>query len=431
MDWFSRTYTVDWMAKAKYFVALSIILMLVGGTAWYRAGSLPYGVDFRGGTVVYVRFAQEPPIDSIRQGLAAQGLGDSQIQKTTDLARPDANEVVIILGQQGEGEQALDAGKNAILQSLSQTFGSGEADKKDLNAATQVALAEFLMRRDPLGASALGSDRYTELARAILSYRDSDRSGLMLNFDELRNVPEVTDAVLATLRGDYYLGSFAVRNVEIVGPRVGAQLRRQAVLATLYALAGMLVYIAFRFAGGPVATGRTAPSGLLGGLGSGLARWIDRIIFGAAAVLAVSHDVLITLGFFSVFKFEISLTVIVALLTLVGYSMNDKIVIFDRIRENLRLMRREPLAHIVNVSINQTLSRTFLTGGMTFAGLVILLFLGGEVLRGFAFALVAGIVVGTYSSFGIAAPVVVAWHNLRGPKSPGVAAPRTRPSELA
>ena len=133
--------------------------------------------------------------------------------------------------------------------------------------------------------------------------------------------------MISTLSSGFSLGNFTIRNVEIVGPKVGAQLRRQAIFATLYALAGMLVYIAFRF------------------------EWV----YGAAAVIAVFHDVLITLGFFSLFHYEISLTVIAALLTLVGYSMNDTIVIFDRVRENLRLMRREPFAEIVNKSINQTL----------------------------------------------------------------------------
>ena len=135
-------------------------------------------------------------------------------------------------------------------------------------------------------------------------------------------------------------------------------------------------------------------------------------------MVAVFHDVLITLGLFSLFHqyFEISLTVIAALLTLVGYSMNDTIVIFDRVRENNRLMRREPLAAIVNRSINQTLSRTILTSGLTFLTVAVLFVMGGPALRSFSFALVIGIVVGTYSSFGIAAPLVVGWNNWRGPK---------------
>jgi preprotein translocase subunit SecF len=148
----------------------------------------------------------------------------------------------------------------------------------------------------------------------------------------------------------------------------------------------MLVYIAFRF------------------------EWI----YGVAAVVACFHDTIITVGFFSLFDREITMTVIAALLTLVGYSMNDTIVIFDRIRENNRLLRRESFADVVNKSINQTLSRTLLTSGLTFLTVLVLFLMGGQVLRSFSFALVVGIVVGTYSSFGIAAPMVVAWNRWRG-----------------
>src|SRR6476659_248232 len=145
----------------------------------------------------------------------------------------------------------------------------------------------------------------------------------------------------------------------------------------------MLVYIAFRF------------------------EWV----YGAAAVLAVFHDVLITLGLFSIFHFEISLTVIAALLTLVGYSMNDTIVIFDRIRENLKLSRREPLEVLINRSVNQTLSRTIMTSGLTFLTVVALFLFGGPVLHGFSFALVVGIIIGTYSSVFVASPIVLFWHD--------------------
>jgi len=382
---FFRQVDLDWMGKAKFFIGLSLTLLLIGGISCVVKGGLRYGIDFKGGTLVYVRFAQAPPIDRIRQGLAAQGLGDSTIQRISDLANPNTNEVVIGLEQRGEGAEALDAGKAAILKALRQTFGSGENSKPDFNATSAAALAEFLARRDPLALGLTPGDRYTQLARRLVDFRDKDRNGIVKSFDELKKVEGASDVVVNTLRDEFSLGSFAVRNVEIVGPKVGAQLRRQAIWVTLYALAGMLVYIAFRF------------------------EWV----YGAAAVLAVFHDVLITLGFFSLLNFEISLTVIAALLTLVGYSMNDTIVIFDRIRENLRLMRREPFPVIVNRSINQTLSRTILTSGLTFLTVLVLFLMGGQVLRTFSFALVVGIVVGTYSSFGIAAPMVVAWNNWR------------------
>ena len=383
---FFKQVNLDWMGKTKYFVGLSLLLLAMGATSWFLKGGLYYGIDFKGGTLVYVRFAGPPPIEQLRSGLVREGLGQSVIQPISDISSPNSNEVVIGLEQHGEGTVALDAGKNAILTALHATLGAGESGKQDFNAASPAAIADVLTRKDPLGAGVAGAARYTQLARDIVNFRDKDRRGTVTNLDDLSAVTGVNSAVIAALRGAFFPTNFAVINVEIVGPKVGAQLRRQAVLVTLYALGGMLVYIAFRF------------------------EWV----YGVAAVVAVFHDVLITLGLFSIFHFEISLTVIAALLTLVGYSMNDTIVIFDRVRENLRLMRREPFSQIVNRSINQTLSRTILTSGLTFLTVLVLFLMGGQVLRAFSFALVIGIMVGTYSSFGIAAPLVVAWNHWRG-----------------
>jgi len=404
MDFFSHDVNFDWMGKTKYFVALSLTLLLVGAASWIHKGSLDYGIDFKGGTLVYVRFASTPPVDKLRQGLVEQGLGDSVIQQISDIATPNANEVVIYLPQRGQGNEALDAGKAEILNALHATMGSGEAGKQDFNEASPETVADILTRKDPLSAGAAGAARYQQLAKQLTDYRDKQARGVVANLDDLRQAG-ATPVVISTLRDAFYTGPFAVVNVEIVGPKVGADLRRQAVFVTLYALAGMLVYIALRF----------------------------ELVYGAAAVLAVFHDVLITLGLFSLLHFEISLTVIAALLTLVGYSMNDTIVIFDRIRENLRLMRREPFKTIVNRSINQTLSRTILTSGLTFMTVLVLFLMGGQVLRSFSFALVVGILVGTYSSFGIAAPLVVAWNQWRGqgavPVSGATSGSKTRTGE--
>jgi len=383
-----RDVNVDWMGKAKYFVALSLVLLALGGISIFRDGGPRYGIDFRGGTLVYVRFSGPPPIDKIRDGLKAAGLPNSTIQGISDISnRGPQSDVVIGLEQQGQGDESLDAGKQAILDVLHKTFSTPDAGGKlDFNSITPSTLAAFLTQKDPLNLGAAAGDRYNQLAIKLAASRDRDYGGIVTSFDQLRNVEGATPAVISTLTSNFSLGNFTIRNVEVVGPKVGAQLRRQAVLATLYALAGMLVYIAFRF------------------------EWV----YGAAAVIAVFHDVLITLGFFSLFHYEISLTVIAALLTLVGYSMNDTIVIFDRVRENLRLMRREPFPEIVNRSINQTLSRTILTSGLTFLTVLVLYLMGGEVLRAFSFAMVVGVVVGTYSSFGIAAPIVVVWYRYRG-----------------
>lgn len=175
--------------------------------------------------------------------------------------------------------------------------------------------------------------------------------------------------------------SYEILGTDAVGAIAGAQLRNKAIAATLAALVGILVYIAFRF------------------------EWT----YGAAAVIAVFHDVLVTLGFFSIFQWEISLTVIAALLTLVGFSVNDTIVVFDRIRENRRLHRRESLYKITNDSINQTLSRTAITNGLVFLSVLAMVLFGGEVLRGFSLALTVGVIFGTYSSIAVASPIMVWW----------------------
>jgi preprotein translocase subunit SecF len=382
---FFKQVDLDWMGKAKYFFGLSFLLLAAGLASIVAHGGLFYGIDFKGGTVVDVRFAGAPPIDTLRAGLAQQGIGNSTIVPVSDIAAGSGNEVLINLEEKGQGAEALDAGKTAILNALHATLGAGEAGKQDFNAAGADTIADVLTRKDPLALGTATGDRYNQLARQLAQFRDRDHRGIVTDLGQLSGSGANAN-VIAALRDSFYTSTFAIVNVEIVGPKVGSELRRQAVVVTLYALAGMLVYIAFRF------------------------EWV----YGAAAVLAVFHDVLITLGLFSIFHFEISLTVIAALLTLVGYSMNDTIVIFDRIRENARLMRREPFKAIVNRSINQTLSRTILTSGLTFLTVLVLFLMGGQVLRAFSFALVVGILVGTYSSFGIAAPLVVAWNHWRG-----------------
>jgi len=378
---------LDWMGKAKYFYALSGILLLAGWSSIFFGSGIRYGIDFKGGTNVDVRFAQPPNVDKLRSGLAAQGLGNTEIQSISDI-NSNSNEVVIFVEGKGQDDAALQASREKVLTALNATYGVATSTKPDFNSdsTTPSSLAAVLNEKDPLLLSVNAGDRYQQLAKKLLAYRDTAANGILTNFDDLSKVDGATPAVFSAVKSSYALGPFAIRGVEVVGPKVGAELRTQAILVTLYALGGMLVYIAFRF------------------------EWV----YGAAAVLAVFHDVLITLGFFSLLRFEISLTVIAALLTLVGYSMNDTIVIFDRIRENNRLLRKESFAAVVNKSINQTLSRTILTSGLTFLTVLVLFLMGGQVLRAFSFALVVGIVVGTYSSFGIAAPLVVAWNTWRG-----------------
>jgi len=374
-----RNTNIDFLGKKWYFLAFSLIFSVAGLLSIFFWHGIPLGVEFRGGTLVYVKFAHTPDLDQVRQAMDRAGLKNPRIQRFGPVS---ANEVLIDLGLQETSEAALDRGKNTIIQAL-QTQNAGNEGKQDLNNSGAPTLEQYLLQKDPLhqGTDALSS--YTAIAQKIEDFRNKERGGILTSVDELRGV--VPPGVVSALQEGFYTSNFVVRNVEIVGPQVGGQLRHQAILATLYSLAGMLVYLWFRF----------------------------EMIYGVGAVVACLHDTIITVGFFSLLNKEISLTVIAAILTLIGYSMNDTIVVFDRIRENIKLLRREALDDIVNKSINQTLSRTILTSGLTFLTVLSLYVFGGEVLRGFSLALVIGILIGTYSSIAVAAPMLVAYQDWR------------------
>src|SRR5215216_570155 len=304
-----QNVNIDWMGNRRWFIGVSVLLMLAGlGSAIVRQATgrqaFNLGVDFKGGTVVTARFKQRPTDDQIRQTLVNKGINDAVVQPVTD--RPDT--VLIKVPLEGEGQD----GRARVREALNE-FGTEAAPGTELEQDTNA--------------------------------------------------------------------SYKIVGTDAVGAIAGAQLRNKAIAVTLAALVGILVYIAARF------------------------EWT----YGAAAVIAVFHDVLVTLGFFSIFQIEVSLNVIAALLTLVGFSVNDTIVVFDRIRENRKLHRRDSLYKITNDSINQTLSRTVITNGLVFLSVLSLVIFGGQVLRGFSVALLIGIIFGTYSSVAIASPIMVWW----------------------
>jgi preprotein translocase subunit SecF len=284
---------------------------------------------------------------------------------------------------------------------LSMLFWHGIPLGVDFKGGTQIRVA---FDKTP-------NEEHIRQAMASGSLRDatiqriSDPSGAAAN-KVIIALPQSTDQqhdagreqVEGALHANYHDSGFKVEQVEIVGPTAGKQLQKQAAFATLYSLIGMLVYLWFRF----------------------------EFIYGVAAVVAVFHDTLITIGAFSLTNQELTLTVLAAILTLIGYSMNDTIVVFDRIRENLALSRRETLAQVVNRSINQTLSRTVLTSGLTFLTVLSLYLFGGEVLHGFSFALVIGILIGTYSSIAVAAPMLVAYQDWRASRGKAASLPAAR-----
>lgn len=394
MEIFKNT-NFDFLGKKWPFIIASLVLTVAGLGSIAVKGGLKYGIDFKGGALMTVKWAGTPPMDHIRSALSKVVSGEVTVQNFTDVAAN--NEIVI--GTELKEERLLNQNRRAMEQALESTFGQ-PGGKLDFNNTSQQALFDRL--RDPLQRAGvqLSDQDLQKLVSDMLNFRNTPpRSGLISSFDQLTGVPGVTPAVVNVLKQECYTAPFSIRQVEMVGPKVGEDLKRQAVWVTLTALGGMLVYIAFRF------------------------EWI----YGVAAVIAVFHDTIITLGLFSIFNKEISLTVIAAILTLVGYSMNDTIVIFDRIRENLKLSRREPLASIINRSVNQTLGRTIMTSGLTFLTVIALYLFGGPVLHGFSFALVVGIIIGTYSSVFIASPIVLFWHNWADDRRRAIPVPAAEP----
>lgn len=396
MELFKST-NYDFLGKKWPFIIASLVLTVAGFTSIAMKGGLKYGIDFKGGALMTAKFAYTPPLDKIRAAMSRKIKGEVTVQNFTGSGAE--NEVEI--GTELQEERQLNINRQSMEDVLAATFGQPASGKLDFNSAKEQDLISRL--RDPLARSgvAMSEQQLQKLAADLKQFRETPpRSGLITDFSQLSSIPGMNAGIMNTLRQECYLAPYTVIKTEMVGPKVGAELRNKAVLATLYALAGMLAYIAFRF------------------------EWI----YGLGAVIACFHDTLITIGLFSLFNKEISMTVIAALLTLVGYSMNDTIVIFDRIRENLKFSRREPLEAVMNRAVNQTLSRTIMTSGLTFLTVIALFIWGGPVLHAFSFALVCGIIVGTYSSVFVASPIVLFWHNYtdkpRRPAAPLATAPR-------
>lgn len=465
---------IDWLGKKRPFIAITILLMLIGAIAVQFKG-FQLGVDFSGGTLMTVRFKQMPSLDQVRSVLGSADIDTNRVVLQPITNRP--NELIIRtplpVRESGQPEARVDEDKRKIIRALQKLNPAGEvaagkaninsidpegieqelrqvdeqqlfginnqpfagahpyrqvgdqivsfrdgqnqkkgfiqdineiqslplnvlnypefdaakvkavllerfyAGKIDLNLTSTSEIENALVRINPLGNGDVSA--YTAAAKAISKYK-TDRSGVINSLEEIQT-QDVSAELLAKMEPYFTTGGWSVVSADIVGPQVGEDLRNRAIYVTLAALAGMLIYIAFRF------------------------EWI----YGVTAVLAVFHDVMVTLGLFSLFGWDIDLTVVAALLTLVGYSMNDTIVIFDRIRENLRTRRRESLAQITNDAINQTLSRTVITSGLTFLSVVAIVLFGGDVLRGFGLALTIGIIVGSYSTIAVASPIMLWW----------------------
>ncbi|MCZ6832858.1 MAG: protein translocase subunit SecF [Acidobacteria bacterium] len=426
-----RPTHIDFLGKRYIFFALSGIILAI--SLWALGNGINKGIDFAGGTEIQVKFAEAPALDILRGQLNDLGLGDVSLQS---IGAVEEHELVIRVGSQQQtgvaaaqerdgtdaqpvpsppatdepqeqsagqtetpaaavapnpapvvspAEPAAKEGEqtrvyHAVLEVL-RTFSGADTSGAsiDLNMANSHEIS-LLLAAGPGGESQAGS-----LATAIAEYR-RDHAGLFLSFSDLDQVEGMTPQVRTYLEANTLLGPFTVRRVEFVGPQIGGELAWKAQLGMGLALAGMLLYITIRF---------------------------RNLGFALGGIVALIHDGIIAAGMYDLWGGQFDLILVAAILTLLGYSINDTIVIFDRVRENMRLMRGSDTLSIFNTSINQTLSSTLLTSLTTLLELVSLFLFGGETIHGFAFLLMFGIVVGTYSTIFIASPVVILYGQWR------------------
>jgi len=355
----------DFMSKRKVALIVSSVVVLLSIVAIAVVG-MNLGVEFAGGTELQLRYADEPDLGAIRSALAAAGMTSASVTTIGDLAD---HEVYVRLGTSANADEEHDP-----TSQLLRVLRGGESTANDLNVIDRNTLAGILA-----GGSGMTQASAGELAEAVLAERKN--RAIFHSTDELAGVAGMTPELLAYLDQQTTLGQLALRSQSYIGPAIGHELQQKAALAILGSLVGMLIYIWIRF----------------------------QFQWGFAAVVALAHDTVIVLGLFVLFGKEMSLPVVAAFLTLVGYSVNDTVVVFDRIRENLSKMAGERLDKVINLSINQTLSRTVITSGLTLAVVVPLLLFGGNALNPFAFVLSIGVIVGTYSSIFIASPILVLW----------------------
>jgi preprotein translocase subunit SecF len=393
---------IDFLGIKWYCIGVSIALAVIGAISLVAKGGPRLGIDFTGGAQLLYAFSKTPDENQIRRIVEAAGVKLESVQR---FDKPEKNEVLLrIPMEQKEGRDLSREVTAALSKAL---FPQGtEPGAFDLNLNGADLLLARLLADDPAKLASRPSldpkTEYQKIAQALIGGR-SER-GLFRSAEDAGKVPGVPPAVSTWLSEKTVAGPFTMLQAENVGPQVGRDLRRQGAWAVALSWAAMLAYVAFRF---------------------------RSLSFGTAAVVAIIHDTWVTLGLCSMLNVEISLTVVAAFLTLIGYSMNDTVVVYDRIRENLQKTRKKPMTQTVNESINQTLSRTVLTSGLTFLVVVALFFLGGEVLRPFSFVMLIGIIVGTYSSIFIAAPLVIVWEEWKTKRAAKKLAPAPEPKKAS
>jgi len=370
---------IDFMSKRKMWMTISAVLVVLSIVVIAVRG-INLGVEFKGGTELQIKYVAKPDVGQVRAQLDAAGFRSPSV---TRIGREQENEVYIRLASEGAAASQAEKGQGVVTRvkealrppELKARLNEGAVDLNEADANTLQQLLALAPGMDP--------ERAKQMADHVLERRKE--KGVLAGVQDVASVPGMTPEVTTFLQGKAFAGPFAFRSQSYIGPTIGAELVRKAVTAIVLSMIGMLVYIAFRF----------------------------RMEMGIGAVVALIHDTIITLGIFALFGKEMSLPVVAAFLTLVGYSTNDTVVIFDRIRENLKNHPGADLITTINHSVNQTLSRTILTSGLTWLTVTSLWLFGGEPLEPFAFVMVVGIIVGTYSSVYIASPYVLLWQAWR------------------
>ena len=365
-----RDPQIDFMRRGKVYLAVSSIL-IVASIVTLAVRGLNLGIEFTGGTEIQLKYASAPKLGEIRDAVGRIVKSTPQVTTLGDVSQ---HEVVIRI--QIRGDESSGDATQAVVDALRSPEDRERAQSGliNLNRWEEARLSAAFEQ-----SGVIGRDQAAELAASIAEKRREQ--AILTSFDDLSAIPGMTPEAMSWLKSRAFFGGFTVRGQSYIGPAIGKELMHKAFWAILGSIAGVLVYIALRF----------------------------QFQWGLAAVIALVHDTIITLGLFSLFREEMSLPVVASFLTLIGYSVNDTVVVFDRIRENVKLRGSQDLADTVNRSINQTLSRTVITSGLTWLVVLALYLFGGEALRPFSFVLTVGIVVGTYSSVCIASPILVLW----------------------
>ncbi len=381
-----RGFKIPFMKYKVHFIVGSAILIGIGIWSVATRG-INWGIDFRGGQEMQVRFSHEVDPRAVEATIKKNTSGTVTV---VSYGKPEDHEVLVRMDARNKEGQLLD---EVALATRSQQILSGlrgpaiqqaiAAGKVDVNSTNAKTIEDLILSGMRSGAISGTDEQGKAVAQAIQDYK-REHGGMVATVDDLKKVPGMTDAMFNFLKDKTVTGDFAIQRIDTVGPTVGKELQNKALQAVIGSLIGILLYAWFRF----------------------------QFRFSVGAILSLVHDTLMAIGLVSLFQVEVNLPTIAALLTLLGYSINDTIVVFDRVREHMKKERKKEDDDLFNRSINETLSRTMITSMLTFFVVVAMLIFGGEVLFSFSFVMTVGIIVGTYSSIFVASPYVLWWDKL-------------------